>query len=90
MAYIDQCGATELRSCCENTGGELNLTDTFENPCFKETYKRFWRKNGEDLAMSFNATLDVKCSNDMKIMGAIGGMTSLNKKSDYISKEDVS
>jgi protein transport protein SEC23 len=90
MAYIDQCGGTELRSCCENTGGELLLTDTFENPCFKETYKRFWRKNEDGtLQMGFNATMDVRCSPDMKILGSIGAMTSLNRKTDYISKDDV-
>ena len=59
-ANLDQVGVLEMRSCCENTGGDMLITDTFENPIFKETYKRYFKMEGDHLAMAFNATTEVK------------------------------
>jgi protein transport protein SEC23 len=95
-ANLDQVGALEMKSCCENTGGYLILTDTFDNPIYKESLKRFFKMGaptGEDqishLQMAFNATLEVQCSPEIKICGAIGPITSMNTKSHHVSEVEL-
>jgi protein transport protein SEC23 len=82
----------ELKACCENTGGDLILTDTYNNQIFQESFRRFFKLSGEkqkDLAMGFNGTFDVKCSPDMKIAGALGPLTSMNKTTPYVSENEI-
>lgn len=85
---LDQCGVMEMRSCVENTGGDLLLTDSFENSVFKQTYLRYFRPSGEDLAMNFNGTIDVKTSLEVKVIGCIGPVTSLNKQTTFASTDN--
>jgi protein transport protein SEC23 len=87
-ANLDQCGVMEMRSCMENTGGDLLLTDSFDNAVFKQTYLRYFRTSGENLAMAFNGTIDVKCSPELRVIGAIGPVTSLNKQTPYVSTDN--
>lgn len=90
-AHLDQIGVMELRSCCENTGGDLILTDTFENPIFKESYKRYFKMNGDYLAMAFNAKLDVKTSRELSVCGAIGPVAPvpIQNQSGVVSENEI-
>jgi len=89
-ANLDQVGVLEMKSCCENTGGCLVLTDTFENPIYRESLKRFFKTGADDcLQMAFNATLEVQCSPEIKICGAIGPVTSMNTKSTHVSEVEL-
>lgn len=90
-AHLDQVGILEMKSCCENTGGSLVLTDTFDNPIYKESVKRYFKTSEKDesLLMGFNATLEVQCSPELKICGAIGPVTSMNTKSHHVSEVEI-
>ena len=39
--------------------------------------------------MAFNATMDIKCSREIKISGAIGPSVSANKKDSSISEIEI-
>jgi protein transport protein SEC23 len=88
-ANLDQVGVLEMKSCCENTGGVLVLTDTFENQIYQDSLKRFFARNGDHLSMAFNATLEVQCSPEIKICGAIGPVTSMNQKSPHVAETEL-
>jgi protein transport protein SEC23 len=89
-ANLDQVGILEMKSCCENTGGALVLTDTFDNPIYKESFKRFFKTGQDDnLQMAFNATLEIQTSPEVKICGAIGPVTSMNMKSPHVAEIEL-
>jgi protein transport protein SEC23 len=73
VAALDQVGIIEMKSCIEMTGGFYIMTDSFGNPVFKESFKRFFEvdENG-DLKMGFLATTKVLTAPDFKVSGAIG------------------
>ena len=54
MSALDQVGVLEMKSCFETTGGYYVMTDSFGNPVFKESFKKFFEvdENGE-LKMGF-------------------------------------
>ena len=78
MAALDQIGVLEMKTCFDQTGGYYIMTDSFGNPVFKESFKKFFEvdANGE-LKMGFLAQLKHLCSKEIKINGAIGQVTSL-------------
>ena len=73
VAALDQVGIIEMKSLIEMTGGFYIMTDSFGNPVFKESFKKFFEvdENGE-LKMGFLATTKVLTSPDFKVSGAIG------------------
>jgi len=78
---LDQTGLLEMKSCCNQTGGHMVMGDSFNSSLFKQTFQRvFVKDQNEHFKMAFNATLEVKCSRELKISGAIGACTSANKK----------
>jgi len=42
VGSIDQVGILELKPCFEQTGGFYIMTDSFKNPVFKESFKKFF------------------------------------------------
>ena len=54
------------------------MTDSFGNPVFKESFKKFFEVDevGE-LKMGFLSNVNVTCSKEIKISGAIGQITSM-------------
>ena len=60
VAALDQVGLIEMKSCFDMTGGFYIMTDSFENPVFKESFKKFFEvdENG-DLKMGFLAQVKV-------------------------------
>jgi len=57
------------------------MTDSFGNPVFKESFKKFFEVDeiGE-LKMGFLSNITVTCSKEVKLSGAIGQITSLKQK----------
>jgi protein transport protein SEC23 len=55
------------------TGGFYVMTDSFGNPVFKESFRKFFEcyENG-DLKMGFLASTKLFTSKEFKISGAIG------------------
>ncbi|KAL0481516.1 protein transport protein SEC23 [Acrasis kona] len=88
-ACLDQVGVAEMKSCCENTGGVLIITDTFENEIYQESLKRLFTTNEGNLTMAFNATIEVQVSQEIKICGAIGPLTSMNVKNNHVSETEL-
>ena len=50
------------------------MTDSFENPVFKESFKKFFEVDEEsgELKMGFLSKITVNCSKEVKVQGAIG------------------
>ncbi|CAH0728553.1 unnamed protein product, partial [Brenthis ino] len=87
---LDQTGLMEMKQCCNSTGGHMVMGDSFNSSLFKQTFQRVFAKdqNG-DYKMAFNGTLEVKCSRELKVTGAIGSCVSLNVKGPCVSDQEV-
>lgn len=81
-----------MKTCFDMTGGFYVMTDSFGNPVFKESFKKFFEvdENG-DLKMGFLATTKVFTSvNDFKVAGAIGQCAPIkNQKSQFHSSTEI-
>ncbi|KAK1279065.1 hypothetical protein QJS04_geneDACA007382 [Acorus gramineus] len=77
---LDQVGVAEMKVIVERTGGLVVLAESFGHPVFKDSFKRVFEDGEQSLGLSFNGTLDIHCSKDIKIQGIIGPCTSLEKK----------
>lgn len=87
---LDQTGLMEMKQCCNSTGGHMVMGDSFNSTLFKQTYQRvFARDSKGDLKMGFNATVEVKCSRELKIEGGIGSCVSLNNKNSSVSDTEI-
>lgn len=87
---LDQTGLMEMKQCCNSTGGHMVMGDSFNSSLFKQTFQRVFAKDQKgDYKMAFNGTLEVKCSRELKISGAIGSCVSLNIKGPAVSDQEV-
>jgi len=79
VAALDQIGVLEMKPCFDSTGGYYVMTDSFGNPVFKESFKKFFEvdQTTGELKMGFLAQIKHLCSKEVKINGAIGQVTSL-------------
>ncbi|KNC86352.1 hypothetical protein SARC_01511 [Sphaeroforma arctica JP610] len=85
---LDQTGLHEMQQLVNLTGGHLTLGDTFTSSLFKQTYARVFQKNGRgEFNMAFNATMEVRCSKELKVCGAIGRFCGSN--SPYVSENEI-
>ena len=63
------------------------MGDSFNSSLFKQTFQRVFVKDANDhFKMAFNATMEIKCSRELKISGAIGACYSANKKDSTVSQ----
>ncbi|KAL0819496.1 hypothetical protein ABMA28_007595 [Loxostege sticticalis] len=87
---LDQTGLMEMKQCCNSTGGHMVMGDSFNSSLFKQTFQRVFAKDQKgDYKMAFNGTLEVKCSRELKISGAIGSCVSLNVKGPSVADQEV-
>lgn len=87
---LDQTGLMEMKQCCNSTGGHMVMGDSFNSSLFKQTYQRVFAVDAaSNLKMAFNATLEVKCSRELKIEGGIGSCVSLNVKNPCVSDTEI-
>jgi len=87
---LDQTGLMEMKQCCNSTGGHMVMGDSFNSSLFKQTYQRVFAVDQKsDLKMSFNGTMEVKCSRELKVEGGIGSCVSLNIKNASVSENEV-
>lgn len=77
---LDQVGVAEMKVIVERTGGLVVLAESFGHPVFKDSFKRIFESGEQSLGLSFNGTLEMNCSKEIKIQGIIGPCTSLDKK----------
>ena len=72
------------------TVGFMVMGDSFNSALFKQTYQRVFAKDTKgEFKMAFNATLDIKCSREIKISGSISPCVSGNKKDQSISEIEI-
>ena len=95
VAALDQVGIIEMKKCFDMTGGFYVMTDSFGNPVFKESFRKFFEadENGE-LKMGFLAQLKVMTkATDFKVSGAIGQCAMVkptgNNQAQFISANEV-
>ncbi|XP_058103196.1 protein transport protein SEC23 E-like isoform X2 [Magnolia sinica] len=77
---LDQVGVAEMKVVVERTGGLVVLAESFGHSVFRDSFKRIFEGGEQSLGLSFNGTLEILCSKDIKIQGIIGPCTSLEKK----------
>ncbi|CAI9777007.1 unnamed protein product [Fraxinus pennsylvanica] len=82
---LDQVGIAEMKVAIERTGGLVVLAESFGHSVFKESFKRIFEDGEQSLGLSFNGTLEINCSKDIKIQGIIGSCTSLEKKGPAVA-----
>lgn len=62
-----------MKQCFEMTGGYYVMTDSFGNPVFKESFRKFFEVDDQgELKMGFLSQVKVFTSKEFKINGAIG------------------
>ncbi|XP_010934372.2 protein transport protein SEC23 E [Elaeis guineensis] len=77
---LDQVGVAEMKVVVERTGGLVVLAESFGHSVFKDSFKRIFEDGEQSLGLSFNGTLEINCSKDIKIQGVVGPCASLEKK----------
>ncbi|EOA29902.1 hypothetical protein CARUB_v10012995mg [Capsella rubella] len=77
---LDQVGVAEMKVAVERTGGLVVLSESFGHSVFKDSFKRVFEDGDQALGLCFNGALEICCSQDIKIQGAIGPCSSLEKK----------
>jgi protein transport protein SEC23 len=86
---LDQVGLLEMKGLPNNTGGHMILTDSFTASMYKQSFaKIFDTDEGGNLAMGFNASLEVLTTKELKVTGLIGHAISLNKKSSSVGETE--
>ncbi|TKR69803.1 hypothetical protein L596_021908 [Steinernema carpocapsae] len=87
---LDQTGLSEMKSCFNSTGGHVVMADSFKSTLFKQTYQRVFEKNEQgSLKMGFNATMEVKTGNGLKIEGLLGCCSSAGVKNTCVSDTEM-
>lgn len=93
---LDQVGMLEMQQLVAATGGLMVLGDSFGQSVFKESLMRVFRRypdeipeDGGKMTMAFGASLEVLTSRECKVQGAIGPVTSLNKRAGNVSEIEV-
>ncbi|KAF8376795.1 hypothetical protein HHK36_022235 [Tetracentron sinense] len=74
-----------MKVVVERTGGLVVLAESFGHSVFKDSFKRIFEDGEQSLGLSFNGTLEINCSKDIKIQGIIGPCTSLEKKGPSVA-----
>ncbi|KAL8486931.1 hypothetical protein ACS0TY_023574 [Phlomoides rotata] len=86
---LDQVGIAEMKVAIERTGGLVVLAESFGHSVFKDSFKRIFEEGEQSLGLSFNGTLEINCSKDIKVQGIIGPCSSLEKKSHVVANSVI-
>ncbi len=91
---LDQTGLLEQSGLLKRGGGVTVLEDSFAGEVFQESFRRVFERHAgpndaAELDMAFNASIEVICSKELKVMGMVGPGVSANKKSASISETAV-
>ncbi|KAK9288539.1 hypothetical protein L1049_016998 [Liquidambar formosana] len=86
---LDQVGVAEMKVAVERTGGLVVQAESFGHSVFKDSFKRVFEDGEQSLGLSFNGSLEINCSKDIKIQGIIGPCTSLEKKGPVVADTTV-
>ncbi|MCP9264866.1 Protein transport protein Sec23A [Dirofilaria immitis] len=81
----------DIYSCAlDQTGLNVVMGDSFKSSLFKQTYQRVFEKNCNGfLKMGFNATMEVKVGNGLKIEGVLGCCANGGVKNVSVSDTEM-
>eukprot|EP00920_Eleutheroschizon_duboscqi_P032529 GHVT01078556.1.p1 GENE.GHVT01078556.1~~GHVT01078556.1.p1 ORF type:complete len:614 (-),score=46.75 GHVT01078556.1:734-2575(-) len=83
---LDQVGLHEMKVCSDKTGGYVVMSDSFSMNVFKDSFKKIFETDSSGyLRHGYNARLEVMCSKEFKVCGAIGGCTGTGKKASHVA-----
>ncbi|KAK7400043.1 hypothetical protein VNO78_11242 [Psophocarpus tetragonolobus] len=82
---LDQVGVAEMKVAVEKTGGLVVLSESFGHSVFKDSFKRVFEDGEQSLGLSFNGTVEINCSKEIRVQGIIGPCTSLEKKGPSVA-----
>ncbi|KAI7411882.1 Protein transport protein [Hortaea werneckii] len=86
---LDQVGLLEMKGMPNSTGGHMILTDSFTSSMYKQSFAKIFDTDADgNLAMGFNASLEVLTTKELKVTGLIGHAVSLNKKSSSVGETE--
>ena len=87
---LDQIGTAEMKILIEKTGGFIVVHDTFVHQVFTQSYIKIFSRDAQDqLLMAFSGELEVITSREVKVQGAIGPCSSLEKKAPHVSEKEL-
>lgn len=87
---LDQVGLAEAKVAVDNTGGMIVMAETFDSEQFKKSLQRLFDRDADGLLkMVFNASVEVMTTREVKVCGAIGPCSSLQKKGASVSETEV-
>merc|ERR1711881_262663 len=87
---LDQSGMHEMKTCTNTTGGLMIMGDSFNTSLFKQTFQTVFSKDTKgEYNMAFNATMEIKCSREVKVCGVIGPCVSLGVKNACVSENEI-
>jgi protein transport protein SEC23 len=90
MCSLDQCGLLEMAEMSTKTGGLIMLSSTFNNEMFTKSLVKCFEKNEKnEMTLAFNAMLEMHVSRGIKICGAIGSVSSLQRKAGTVSDSEI-
>lgn len=90
VGSLDQVGLLEMKALPNFTGGHAVLTDSFTSSMFKQSFVKVFEVDvDESLRMGFQATLEVRTSNDLKVSGLIGPAIPIKSNATNISHIEV-
>ncbi|KAJ1606218.1 putative Sec23 [Cryptosporidium canis] len=78
---LDQVGLHEMRVLCDRSGGHMVMSDSFSMNIFRDSFKKMFEPDASGyIKQAFNGRVEILCSKDVKVSGAIGACTSTGKK----------
>lgn len=87
---LDQVGTEEMKPAIETSGGLVVLAETFDSDQFKKCLQHLFSHDEQGhLKMNFNATVEIITTKDIKICGALGPCSSLQKKTTSVSENEI-
>eukprot|EP00917_Polyrhabdina_sp_WS-2016_P009746 GHVP01021439.1.p1 GENE.GHVP01021439.1~~GHVP01021439.1.p1 ORF type:complete len:752 (+),score=103.02 GHVP01021439.1:56-2311(+) len=81
---FDQTGLYEMQVMSDKTGGQVIMSDSFTQNVFSDSLIKIFDERENSLKFGYNATLDILCSKEFKVCGAIGACSSNNKKTSQV------
>ena len=80
-----QVGLAEAKVAVENSGGLMVMAETFSSDQFKKSLQKLFARDEEgNLKMFSNASVEVMTTREVKICGAIGPCSSLQRKGMHL------
>jgi len=87
---LDQVGLYEMKVVVDKSGGYMVMSDSFSMHVFKDSFRKVFECDEAGyLQHGFNAKIEVFTSREFKCCGAIGCLSSLNKKGPCVAEAEI-